>query len=611
MAKKSLNTLAVNSKTIETVYREYLEDSYGVNRRYQRKLVWSVQEKERLIDSILHQYPLPQFLVAEAPLDEFYRFEIIDGMQRLNAIVSFIENDFPLNGQYFDLQSLASTKKLLDDEVVEQMTPVLDRSDSVRIATYELAISVYRTLDKESVEEVFRRINSSGQKLSQQDLRQAGSTSPVADLVRDLSSRLRGDHSPTDIVPLSGMKALSISSTNNRYGISPEDMMWVQQGILDRPGVRASGDEQLVLDLVSDMLFSPLLSTGTPVRNALFEVTPSGAPEATSRRIEDELKDPAWLSGRREKIAEQFMQTLERISLIFEELPDGVNFKKHVGAPGNNPVPRYFEALFSAVYLTMFEGGKDLTNAKLAAEQLADARPFSNMPSGGGEWTADKKTKTIDALRRILRHAFDTPFNPSSNNTISDTLTMSQFDSLITGALLETSDRDFKQGFVKLSPHDQSFDGEAFAKMMKTLTAISNSHPHTGGHILVGIADSPQDVTRIESIYNIEALTYRSLPIVGVDREAAHFGETLDSYWGRIIRKISEHAKLHPSYARKAASESKIAIHNNRTVFVLRAPTTDTPVKYGEEYYSRISSETRIAKDQMQFGMDFQGRLHP
>ena len=334
---KPANTLAVTSKTIETVYREYLEGAYGVNRRYQRKLVWTVQEKQSLIDSVLHQFPLPQFLVAEADSSSDFRFEIIDGMQRLNAIMAFIENEFPLSNdrkEYFDLESLALTKKLKDEGTLVQMTPVLDRSKSVSIATYEIAQSVYRTTDKASVEEVFRRINSSGQKLSLQDLRQAGSTSPISELVQDLASRIRGDYSRSDVVPLSGMKALSISSANNEYGISPDSILWVKQGILGRPGVRSSGDEQLVLDIVADMIFQPLLNTGTPVRDQLFQVESSTSSEETGRRITAELAKSSWLSGRKKDIADRFMQTMDRINRILESMPPGVTFKKHIGTRG-------------------------------------------------------------------------------------------------------------------------------------------------------------------------------------------------------------------------------------------------------------------------------------
>lgn len=106
----SNNGLEVKSKTIELVYREYLNQQYAVNRRYQRKLVWTIDEKQQLIDSILHHYPLPQFLVANTSVKR-QSYEIIDGMQRLNAIVGFIENDFSTKrGEYFDLEATASTK---------------------------------------------------------------------------------------------------------------------------------------------------------------------------------------------------------------------------------------------------------------------------------------------------------------------------------------------------------------------------------------------------------------------------------------------------------------------------------------------------------------------
>lgn len=471
---KPTNSLVVTSKTIEAVYRDYLQGAYGVNRRYQRKLVWTVEEKERLIDSILHKYPLPQFLIAAADSSSKFRFEIIDGMQRLNAIVAFIENEFPLNGEYFDLASLASTKKLLDEDKLVQKTPILDRDQSVNVANYEIAQSVYQTADKTNIEQVFRRINSSGQKLSLQDLRQAGSISPISEVVRELASRIRGDYSRSDILPLSGMKALSISSSNNEYGISPDEIFWIQQGVLGRPGVRSSSDEQLILDIVADMIFSPLLATGTPVRDQLFQMEDSNP----SERILSELNDKSWLSGKKEKIINQFMETLDRIYRIFDEMPQGVTFKKHIGTKGTNPVPRYFEATFTAIYRLLFEERKDLSKPEFASLLLAKGDPFKEMPSGGGEWTAEKKEKMVKSLQKHLELAFDIPFDEHSKG--NNVMQGSDFKSLITDILLETSNRDMKQGFLSLS-EKRNFDDKSFEKIMRTLTAISNSHPRSGG----------------------------------------------------------------------------------------------------------------------------------
>lgn len=117
---------SINSKSdsIQVVYENYLKELYIVNRRYQRKLVWNLDEKKAFIDSINKQYSVPLFLLAQNGNDLNMKFEIIDGMQRLNAIISFIENEFPIlhDGEYcyFNLQTLASTNNLMDKHILCQ-----------------------------------------------------------------------------------------------------------------------------------------------------------------------------------------------------------------------------------------------------------------------------------------------------------------------------------------------------------------------------------------------------------------------------------------------------------------------------------------------------------
>ncbi len=62
------------------------------------------------IDSLKNGYPVPLFLFSVNEHKGQRRQEIIDGMQRLNAIFGFIENEFQINGYYFDLSATALTK---------------------------------------------------------------------------------------------------------------------------------------------------------------------------------------------------------------------------------------------------------------------------------------------------------------------------------------------------------------------------------------------------------------------------------------------------------------------------------------------------------------------
>lgn len=171
MAKQPIN----NGKVVERSYEDYRNNQYLVNRRYQRKLVWELEEKQAFIDSLANGYPVPLFLFAKCVYKGQDRSEIIDGMQRLNAVFSFIENDYPAaNGEYFDLSTTALTKDLLDSHILEQRQPTLNRETCVKIVSYELPYSIYDEHNPDIIDEVFRRINSNGKHLSRQEIRQAG-----------------------------------------------------------------------------------------------------------------------------------------------------------------------------------------------------------------------------------------------------------------------------------------------------------------------------------------------------------------------------------------------------------------------------------------------------
>lgn len=97
-----MQELTVRSESIQRIYNYYLENTLIVNRKYQRKLVWSIEEKASFIDSIIKSYPVPLILLAESNDDSGRIFEIIDGMQRINAVTAFVENEFAVNGAYFN-----------------------------------------------------------------------------------------------------------------------------------------------------------------------------------------------------------------------------------------------------------------------------------------------------------------------------------------------------------------------------------------------------------------------------------------------------------------------------------------------------------------------------
>lgn len=241
------DNLSIKPFYIQTVYDLYLlEDKFKVNRKYQRKLVWSIDEKRQFIDSISKKYPIPLILLASIQNN----YEIIDGMQRLNAIFSFVEGEFGLfvggKEHYFDLATMPTTNELLDKKTAKQRQPVMDRTLCRQIANYELPFSVATFKDQTKIEDIFKRINSNGKHLSDHELRQAGALGKFPDLVRILSTEIRRDSSPGDILSLSKMKEISLSNQKLPYGINLFDVFWVKQEIIPIYNMRLSRDEEVI-----------------------------------------------------------------------------------------------------------------------------------------------------------------------------------------------------------------------------------------------------------------------------------------------------------------------------------------------------------------------------
>jgi len=328
--------LSVRGESVQRLYNYYMDNKFIVNRRYQRKLVWALEEKQSFIDSLRQELPVPLILVAE-PVGAPGAFEIIDGMQRLNAIAAFVENEFALDDGYFDVQTLADTKERHDAGELEQKTPVLNRSVCTRIASYTVPLSIYRTGSEDDVDEVFCRINSGGRHLSRQELRQAGVTSRLATVVRMLSARVRGDVSAQDTLPLNRMVEISITSRKLPYGIDVESLFWVQERILIREQVRDSRDEEIIAELVAAMALDAMPPSGTRYMDELY-----GVRESSSGRAE--AIDAAITSRTPEVLERQFM-------LVFDEMRKVLDcvdkpFNRLILETPPPRVPRYFQVIF-------------------------------------------------------------------------------------------------------------------------------------------------------------------------------------------------------------------------------------------------------------------------
>ena len=567
----------INGKTVERAYEEYRNGVYLVNRRYQRKLVWSINEKEAFIDSLRNGYPVPLFLFSTNSYKGMDRREIIDGMQRLNAVFGFVENEFTIGGYYFDLSSTALTKQLLDEKILEQKTPVLDRTSCVGIASYELPFSVYDEDNPDIIDEVFRRINSNGKHLSRQEIRQAGATGEFAELVRVLSTKLRGDVSHEDILLLDQMKEISIKQDGNGYGINADDVFWVKQNIIDKKDLRLSMDEEIVGDLVGAMVADTMPPSRVSVLDGYYYINEE---EQDGRGYKTEQAIQARGS---ETIRAQFLYIIDEIKKIFYNKEHTViqhilNQKVYKG-------PRYFQSLFLTLYELLIKQEMKIVDYDKVYEQLSNiAERTMVISGGGGAWSAKEKTEVVAKVKAILQSAFVERAEGDPMHYSYAT----EIETLLKQSKTENSQYDFKQGIYDLSSGERN--DKLVKKIYKTLTAMGNSEKNAVGYVLIGVADNFEDAEKISRKYNTENMKVGNFYITGIDGEVNKFHKgNYDEYFSQFKNALQT-MPLDEHYRRQIGSKMRMVSYYDKSIIIMKIVNDNGAIMFDNGYYTRVGA---------------------
>ena len=145
----------------------------------------ALEEKQKLVDSVLRELPIPLVPLRGKRPDG--KFDIIDGLQRLHTLISFIENALPnLYRQAIRCSRTATGgtnhKKTSTWEIVDDDSRLLTAPDCASISEYVLPVTMVERADDQDVISIFERINSYGRRLSEQEQRQAGLASKFSQL---------------------------------------------------------------------------------------------------------------------------------------------------------------------------------------------------------------------------------------------------------------------------------------------------------------------------------------------------------------------------------------------------------------------------------------------
>ncbi|WP_028990438.1 DUF262 domain-containing protein [Thermithiobacillus tepidarius DSM 3134] len=571
--------LTVKGESVERIYGNYRGMRYIVNRRYQRKLVWTLDEKRKFIDSIASGYPVPIILLAESRKGDRNLFDIIDGMQRMNAILGFIENEYSVGDCYFDLNTMADTKSLLDSGVLVQKEPVLPRAMCVRIASYTVPLSIYEFSDKGDVDEVFRRINSGGRKLSRQELRIAGSTGHFAQAVRQIASKIRGDSSATDEVLLNDMKKISITNRDLPYGIDVDEVFWVKQGVLTKEQVRESRDEEIVADLLSFMLLDPPPSSRSEFLDDYFGF---GDGDASRQRLEEiELAVQKYTvdaaSADFQRVIDELKVVLNRADSTFGQLLFGTQPAR---------APRYFQVVFLALHKLLVKDVKEVADYDALIRLLRGSGGDIPVPEGG-RWGSQDRINSVNSTAG----RYEPAFKPANKYDPAHVRWITQLENILAQSYTEQAAYDFKQGFLRLDG-PRCLDENSLDKILKTLVGIANIKKGTKGYVLVGIADRECDSKRVHELYGVAPRIYENFFVTGVEHEAKTLGKTLDRLFQLVTERIKASAISEP-LRDYVARNIKLVRYYDKSVFIFESHAQEDPSHFGGLYLVRHGNELK------------------
>ena len=558
---------------ISVLYDWYCKDLLKVNRDYQRRLVWSLKEKSALIDTVIKGYPLPLFLLAsDKPDDNGAIKEVIDGLQRLEAFFAFIDNKYaiPYNGSfyYFDRDCIPGYGALIREGKLEQKTPVLPLDVCRNFMQYQIPVSIVGS-GTVNIEDVFKRINSTGRKLSKQNLRQAGVTGRFSRLVQNIASKIRNENLPGNPVPFQTMETISLSGRGLSYGVDVNRLFWIQHDIINDGAIRRAKDEEIIANIANYLL------TGVEVQmsaTALDNVYDSESLEFSL--VEEKLADDRLYR----ELEHIILDTFQDIKTLLES--SGKNFTQLICSHRDTASK---DIMFIVIFLALAELRResytinDYKKTAAELEGIADTEFCALISDRNKRRDTNYRNTLITNLKtRFKKHAKFSQHNPEWDREVAD---------LLAKAKSESSYFDFKLTTWNYRENKDNMKS-VIRDCVLTLTAMANTHPHENVQVIIGVADSEHDANAFVAYHNRDCLQCNDYYIAGIEDDAKAHHLSVNRFAEAIRQKVSDVKEVSEVVKNNILGSMSEMHFEDRTLYVLRYKT-DNAVLWDNNYYVR------------------------
>ncbi|WP_260933987.1 DUF262 domain-containing protein [Mycolicibacterium llatzerense] len=160
--------------SLESISGMVESGAIDVKPEFQRRERWNPAQSSALIESFLLNIPVPPVYLAE---EEFGKYSVIDGKQRITSISQFMTNSLALT----DLDRFNEINGYRFADLPTEL------ANSLRVRPYLRVVTLLRQSDPETKYEVFHRLNSGGDELNAQEIRNVLFRGAFNDLLIQLS----------------------------------------------------------------------------------------------------------------------------------------------------------------------------------------------------------------------------------------------------------------------------------------------------------------------------------------------------------------------------------------------------------------------------------------
>ena len=233
---------------------------------FQRRRVWNLRAKSYLIDTIVRGMPIPQVFIRQIVHPSARRTvrEVVDGQQRLSAIIEFIDGKFTVSAVH-------------NSEIARMKYDDLPETIQRRILEFPLTVNVLTGNSDADVLEIFSRINAYSITLNRQERLNAEFSGAFKQAMHRLARRHLAYWRKHKII--SSTQITRMGDVDLTADLVATMMTELHQGSDHIRDHYKRYDEEFLLDIVVGVQFDHILSLiekmiGVPIADTEFRRAP-------------------------------------------------------------------------------------------------------------------------------------------------------------------------------------------------------------------------------------------------------------------------------------------------------------------------------------------------